>query len=186
MTVGNEQNPNSGGPPTASWPGGSTAIVVMGPSGCGKSTLAKVLAETLGWTFIEGDDHHPPENVRKMKIGEPLTDEDRLPFLKSVGRELAARSPAVASCSALTTSHRDILRSFNDGIVFVWPKVSRDELERRMEEREDHFMPPGLLESQLSSLEPPYDEENTLRLDGAMPTSKQIDAVLGCLSGAGR
>ncbi len=158
--------------------------MVMGPSGCGKSTLAKALAESLGWTFIEGDDHHPPENVMKMKAGEPLTDEDRLPFLKSVGRELAARSPAVASCSALTTLHRDILRSFNDGILFVWPKVSREELERRMEERGNHFMPPGLLESQLSSLEPPYDEENAVRIDGGLPTSKQMDAVLGYLSGS--
>lgn len=178
MTGGNEQKPNGTGPPTASLSVGSTAVVVMGPSGCGKSTLASALAETLGWTFIEGDDHHPPENVEKMAGGEPLTDEDRLPFLKSVGRELHARSPAVASCSALTSAHRTILRSFNKDILFVWPKVSRPTLKRRMEEREGHFMRPALLESQLSFFDPPYDEGDTLCIDGEMPTSKQIDAVL--------
>ncbi|MEP2725016.1 AAA family ATPase [Roseibium sp.] len=92
MTGGNEQKPNGTGPPTASLSVGSTAVVVMGPSGCGKSTLASALAETLGWTFIEGDDHHPPENVEKMAGGEPLTDEDRLPFLKSVGRVSVVRT----------------------------------------------------------------------------------------------
>lgn len=54
-----------------------TAIVVMGPSGCGKSTLARALAAQTGRLFVEGDDHHPPENIAKLASGVPLTDEDR-------------------------------------------------------------------------------------------------------------
>jgi len=54
----------------------------MGPSGSGKTTLAKMLAQALNWNFVEGDDLHPAENLRKMAAGKPLTDEDRLPFVK--------------------------------------------------------------------------------------------------------
>lgn len=163
-----------------------SAIVVMGPSGCGKSTLAKALAKTLGWNFIEGDDHHPPANIVKMKAGKPLTDADRLPFLRSVGRELANNSPSVASCSALSSSHRDVLRGFVDDILFVWPKTDQGELLRRMEEREGHFMPPALLKNQLSSLEVPSSNESFLALDGQLPTEEQVEVVLGYLSALGR
>lgn len=154
----------------------------MGPSGCGKSTLARALASALGWHFIEGDDHHPAANIMKMKAGKPLTEADRLPFLKRVGRELTAHSPAVASCSALTSSSRDVLRGFDDDILFVWPRVSRETLFRRIEGREGHFMPADLLESQLSTLEPPSGDENFLSIDGEMPTWQQIDAVLDYVS----
>ena len=155
-----------------------SAIVVMGPSGCGKSTLAEALARALGWRFIEGDEHHPPRNIAKMRAGEPLTDEDRLPFLRSIGRELASTPRAVVSCSALQSSHRDVLRSFADDILFVWPKLDEEELARRMRNREGHFMAPSLLQSQISSLEPPSAAENSLTVDGRSPTVEQVQAVL--------
>ncbi len=51
-----------------------TTVVVMGVSGAGKSTVGRELADRLGWTFAEGDDMHPDENVRKMRSGVPLDD----------------------------------------------------------------------------------------------------------------
>jgi gluconokinase len=155
-----------------------SAIVVMGPSGCGKTTLAKALARALGWRFIEGDEHHPPGNIAKMQAGEPLTEEDRVPFLTSIGRELASAIPAVASCSALQGSHRDILRSFVENILFVWPRVDEEELARRVENREGHFMAPSLLQSQISSLEPPSAAEISLTIDGSLSLIEQVQAVL--------
>ena len=157
------------------WP---EAIVVMGPSGCGKSTLGEALARTLGWRFIEGDEHHPPANVAKMRSGEPLTDEDRLPFLRNVGREMVSAAPAVASCSALRKSHRDILRGFVEEILFVWPRTDEEELVRRMRRRKNHFMPPSLLQSQLSSLEPPSAGERFLTIDGSLSVAEQVHAVV--------
>ena len=57
-------------------------VVVMGVSGSGKSTVAALLAGALGCHFQEGDDLHPRENVEKMRSGTPLTDADRLPWLR--------------------------------------------------------------------------------------------------------
>ena len=60
-----------------------SVIVVMGVSGSGKSTVASMLAHRLHWTYEDGDWFHPEANVEKMHHGEPLTDEDRRPWLRA-------------------------------------------------------------------------------------------------------
>ena len=55
----------------------SKIIIVMGVSGCGKTTLGKALASTYNYTFLEGDDFHSKENIKKMNNGIPLNDTDR-------------------------------------------------------------------------------------------------------------
>ena len=60
----------------------------MGVSGSGKSTVGALLAERLGWEFMEGDRLHPPANVEKMRRGNPLDDADREPWLDKIGEEL--------------------------------------------------------------------------------------------------
>ena len=64
--------------------------VVMGVSGSGKTTIGSAVAEKLGWTFLDGDDFHPPANVAKMAAGTPLTDEDRWPWLDRLNGEARA------------------------------------------------------------------------------------------------
>ena len=54
-------------------------VIIMGVSGCGNSTIGNKLADKLGFSFLEGDNFHPAENITKMKSGIPLTDQDRLP-----------------------------------------------------------------------------------------------------------
>ncbi|MGQ0656084.1 MAG: shikimate kinase [Betaproteobacteria bacterium] len=44
-------------------------ILVMGVSGAGKTTLGMLLAERLGFEFMDADEHHPPANVTKMAAG---------------------------------------------------------------------------------------------------------------------
>ncbi|GFM28338.1 gluconokinase [Novosphingobium sp. PY1] len=155
------------------------AIVVMGPSGCGKTTLAHALANALGWTFIEGDELHPPANRARMAAGIALSDHDREPFLDAVGDALVA-SPrgAVASCSALKRSYRDRLRARVGNVLFVLPMLDRSGLEQRMTSRPGHFMPVSLLESQLATLEAPTGEENACLLDGHLPGAQQVSQVL--------
>jgi carbohydrate kinase (thermoresistant glucokinase family) len=79
-------------------------IIVMGVSGCGKTTIGDLVARELGVPFLDGDSLHPAENVAKMATGTPLTDEDRWPWLATVGTELANAGDGgmVLACSAAT------------------------------------------------------------------------------------
>ena len=66
-------------------------------SGSGKSTLAKSIADRLGFPFIDGDDHHPSSNIEKMRRGEALNDQDRLPWLSHL-REVGIRKVEEEVC----------------------------------------------------------------------------------------
>lgn len=133
----------------------------MGVCGCGKSTVASKLAQSMNGEFVEADTLHSPHNVSLMSSGQALTDSDRWPWLSSVGAMVNQSSqPAFVSCSALRRSYRDYLRSrIDEPVVFIHLTGSRDVLLRRMNNRENHFMPTGLLDSQLETLEVLQEDE---------------------------
>jgi gluconokinase len=138
-------------------------LVVMGVSGSGKTTLAEAIARRLGWTFQEGDELHPPANVAKMSRGEPLTDDDRWPWLDAIGTWLDDRveagESAVVTCSALRRVYRDRLREGRPGVRFCHVMAPADVIRARVEQRQGHYMPPSLLPSQLATLEPLESDE---------------------------
>jgi gluconokinase len=155
-------------------------LVVMGVSGSGKSTVAGIVAGRLNWDLEEGDDLHPAANVAKMSAGIPLTDDDRWPWLDRVGgwirEHTAAGRPGVITCSALKRRYRDRLRG--DHVVFVHLAGMRDTIGRRLTARTDHFMPAGLLESQLDALEPLEPDENALVVEiGAAPAELATEII---------
>ncbi len=146
------------------------AVIVMGVSGCGKSSVGALLAERLGLAFIEGDGLHPAENVEKMAQGIPLTDEDRWPWLETIGRLMAEAldrgEGIVVSCSALKKIYRDRLRQATSGrLSFVYLEGAPELLLSRMGARTGHFMPVSLLESQLRTLEVPTGEAGVVTVD---------------------
>jgi len=139
--------------------------VVMGVSGSGKSLIGAMFARALDIEFVEGDDLHPPDNVRRMAAGIPLTDTDRKGWLMAIAARLREAKRAgtglVSSCSALKRSYRDLLRSSGDARVqFVYLAGTRALLAERMANRPGHFMPPSLLDSQLVILEEPSPDEH--------------------------
>ncbi|MET0706384.1 MAG: gluconokinase [Tardiphaga sp.] len=144
----------------------------MGVSGSGKSTIAEKLAARLGWRFADGDDFHPASNVAKMSAGQPLTDDDRWPWLRAIADEIdrvaAADGKIVVACSALKRAYRDVLVHGRDDVRIVYLNGSQDLIARRMAARKNHFMPAGLLDSQFATLQPPGADEN--------PISVTIDA----------
>jgi carbohydrate kinase (thermoresistant glucokinase family) len=144
-------------------PGG--LYVIMGVAGSGKSTIGAQLARALDVEFVEGDNLHPPDNVKRMAAGIPLTDDDRRGWLLAIAARLREAKLAniglVVSCSALKRSYRDLLRSQGDKDVrFVYLAGDQALLAERMARRRGHFMPPSLLESQLSALEQPAPDEH--------------------------
>lgn len=136
----------------------------MGVSGSGKSTIGPALARALGVGYVEGDAHHPPENVKLMAAGIPLTDDHRAGWLRSLATQIRAAKKAgaglVISCSALKRSYRDTLRAEAADLRFVFLRGDRTLLTQRLAARKGHFMPASLLDSQLATLEEPGHDEN--------------------------
>ena len=133
-------------------------VVVMGVCGSGKTTVGRLIAQRMDWVFLEGDDLHPEANRLKMAAGTPLTDEDRWPWLDRIARAIRraggeGRSMVVA-CSALRRTYRDRLRECGGDVRFLHLTGTPALLRTRMALREGHFMPAGLLDSQLATLEP--------------------------------
>jgi gluconokinase len=158
----------------------------MGVSGTGKTTVAVRLAERLGWTFVEGDDLHPPANIAKMSAGIPLDDDDRRPWLEALAALQAFHHAegvsTVLTCSALKRSYRDVLRSRLPvgTVTFVHLVAPWEVLRDRMESRE-HFMPASLLQSQLDTLEPLGAGEQGVEVDVSRPVQEVVDAVVTSL-----
>ncbi|WP_431946692.1 gluconokinase [Actinacidiphila sp. bgisy167] len=128
----------------------------MGVSGSGKSTVGGLLAERLGVPYAEADDFHPPANIAKMSAGHPLDDEDRAPWLDAIAAWITGRGDrgGVVSCSALRRRYRDRLRKDSPGLFFLHLDGSEELIAARLAARTGHFMPAGLLRSQLEALEP--------------------------------
>jgi carbohydrate kinase (thermoresistant glucokinase family) len=157
-------------------------VVVMGVSGSGKTTIAVLLAAALGCQFQEGDDLHPAENVEKMRGGTPLTDADRLPWLRKIAEEIddwrARDRSGVLTCSALKRSYRDIVIGDRPDVTLVYLKGSYDLIRRRMAKRHEHFMPVALLESQFAALQEPGPDEHPITVDvGGRPADIAAEIV---------
>ncbi|MFN3924590.1 MAG: gluconokinase, partial [Pseudarthrobacter sp.] len=162
-------------------------VIVMGVSGCGKTTIGDLVARELGVPFLDGDSLHPVENVAKMAAGTPLTDEDRWPWLATVGTELANAGDGglVLACSALRRSYRDAIREQAPDTVFLHLHGSKDVLRARTEGRSGHFMPPALLDSQLATLEPLDAGETGIVVDIAAPVQQVVREALDGLAAVG-
>jgi len=135
-------------------------IIVMGVSGCGKTTVGKRLSKKTGLPFFDADDFHPSENVRKMKSGQPLNDDDRHPWLENLSAKISEwnrSGGAILACSALKKTYREILSSGEGETEFVYLKGSKSVIFDRMKKRDGHYMPPELLDSQFETLEEPEE-----------------------------
>ena len=172
-------------PPAEPAPADVRTVVVMGVSGSGKTTVAQGIAAAMHWPMAEGDEFHPAANVEKMRSGTPLTDEDRWPWLGSIARWIGEREQrgvsSVVTCSALKRAYRDVLRSAGPSVVFLHLDTRVDTIRSRVEERQGHYMPPSLLDSQVSTLEPLEPDEPGVRVDAsgdpAVVVRRALDAL---------
>jgi gluconokinase len=158
------------------------ALVVMGVSGSGKSTIGKTLAERLGWRFEDGDRFHPASNVAKMSAGQPLTDDDRRPWLQAIADEIdrvcKAGQRLVVACSALKHAYREILLHERNDVRIVFLDGTETLIASRLAQRKGHFMPPGLLASQFQTLEPPSPSERPITVSIDATIESIVDAII--------
>jgi len=153
-------------------------VVLMGVSGVGKTTIGELLAQRLGWRFIEGDDYHPRQNVAKMAAGIPLEDADRWPWLDALNAMLRGQGDAIIACSALKESYRQrLLASIADARV-VHLHGTKALIASRLAERKHRYMPASLLDSQFATLEAPT---GALSIDVAADPESCADAIVAAL-----
>lgn len=157
----------------------------MGVTGTGKTTVARRIAARTGLLYADADVFHPPANLAKMAAGIPLTDADRWPWLQELaawmGRQAAAGVSTVLACSALKRAYRDVLRAEVPDVVFVHLDVPAGLVRDRLVHRQGHFMPAGLLRSQLDALEPLQDDEGGLVLGVGLPLDELVAQVVAAL-----
>ncbi|UBM59204.1 gluconokinase [Marinilongibacter aquaticus] len=155
-------------------------IYVMGVSGSGKTTVGQRLAKELNLPFFDGDGFHPKENIAKMSAGIPLHDADRMGWLKAIHAQ-AINTGGVFACSALKETYRSILFADlkKDEAQLVFLDGDFDLIDKRMKSRKNHFMPPGLLQSQFNDLEVP---EYGIRVSIDQSPEKIVEEIVSKLA----
>lgn len=159
-------------------------LVIMGVAGCGKSSLAAGLAHAHQWRWVEGDEHHSPENRAKMQQGIALTDADRNGWLNRLAhiltqhREIQPPVPLVLTCSALKYDYRARLRAAAPDVRFVFLDINRETvLARVLARAPQHFFSASLVDSQFSTLESPVGEAGVLHLDASLTLAQLQEQV---------
>ena len=130
----------------------------MGVVGAGKTTVGRLLAGQLGWEFVDADSFHSAANVEKIRLGIPLDDADRGPWLKAIREALngwiAKKQNVVLACSALKKIYREELDGGVD-VKLVYLKGTYEIIYQRLGLRRGHFATEKLLVSQFAILEEP-------------------------------
>ena len=170
--------------------GAARVLVVMGVSGSGKSTIGALIAERLGWIFVDGDSFHTPEHVAKMHAGHALDDEDRAPWLARIAvwirQRLEAGESGVVVCSALRRAYRDVLTHGSRRVRIVYLDGDRALIAGRLAGRHSHFMSPRLLDSQFATLEVPGADENPIVVGIDQPPDAIAERVVAHLAAEAR
>ena len=155
-------------------------VIIWGVAGVGKTTIGELLARELGWKFYDADEFHPAANIEKMNRGEPLTDEDRQPWLKKLRERIegsfAVNENAVLACSALKTRYRDQLR-VNREVKFVFLRAERARILEQLKTRRGHFFDPKLLESQFADLEDPKSEDDSIAVELSKTPAATVEKI---------
>lgn len=164
-------------------------LVVMGVCGAGKSTIGALLAQRLGWTFVDGDAFHPPANLDKLRRSVPLGDADRGAWLRAIAAWIddirRAGGHGVVACSALKRAYREVLVGGRSDVRLVYLRGERALVAQRMAARSGHVMPVQLLDSQYDTLEEPGADEEPLVVAVDAPPDAVVDAILRRLAAPG-
>ena len=153
-------------------------LLIMGVTGSGKTTVGRMLAERLGWVYLDADDFHSPSNKEKMHQGIPLTEADRIPWLDAMHAALQAEAAqgksVVLACSALRQEYRERLMAGLD-VKLIYLRGSRELIATRLAKRMNHFAGVPILDDQFAVLEEPHD---AVVVDISETPEQMVDEIL--------
>lgn len=153
-------------------------IFIMGVSGSGKTTIGKLLSEQLVVPFFDADDFHPASNIEKMKVGIPLTDDDRKDWLQKINiiaTEQLQFKGAVIACSALKEKYREQLARNVHKVEWIYLKGDYELIHQRMEKRLHHYFSASMLQSQFDLLEEPA---NAIKVDVHITEEAIVNSIV--------
>ena len=157
-------------------------LLVMGVTGSGKTTVGHLLANRLGWLFLEADDFHSPANKQKMHAGVPLTDADRIPWLQSIHQEILRQHTegknVVLACSALKEKYRQLLTATLP-LNVIYLKGSYESIRVRLHARHGHFAGEAILADQFANLEEPH---GAIIVSIEAPPEQIVNEIIAALS----
>ncbi|XP_069481979.1 probable gluconokinase isoform X2 [Ambystoma mexicanum] len=135
----------------------------------------------------------------RSTVGALLASQDRIPWLcllhDIIKREESGGQSMVLACSALKKMYRNVLQHGKSTILaerdqpqrktelpaekalFVHLDGSKEVLSMRLKERQGHFMPTTLLQSQLDSLEPPSKPEHFVTISVQKKVSEIVTEI---------
>lgn len=162
-------------------------LILMGVVGAGKTTIGTLLAQRLGWYFVDADDFHSEQNKARIAAGIPLTDSDRGPWLASLRRAIreweAATCKVILACSSLKRSYREELQApeaaHAGAVRFVYLKGDYGLILARLRSRHGHFATESILRSQLADLEEP---DNSITVSIAKAPEEIVTEIMGKLN----
>ena len=168
--------------PAASQAGSQAILIVAGVSGSGKTTIATALAQRLGLPFAEGGQLHPPPDIAKIHSAHPLDDREQWSWLEKIAAWIDGRrqlgTGGVITSPALKRSHRDFLTRGRPDVRIVYLHGERALIASRLAAREENSMLANLLDLQLSILEAPEPDEDSILIDVNRPVEDIVAEIL--------
>lgn len=168
-------------------------ILICGLNGAGKSTLGRILAERLGYQFIDNEDLYFPKDDPSYLFAAPRSHEEVVRHLE----ELIEKDRRFVF-AAVKGDYGEKLPAFLDHIVLI--EVPRDILSRRVRDRSyqkfgDRVLPGGDLYEKEQNWYALTDSrpgdyvtswlEGTdcpvIRIDGTLPVEQNIEYLLSVL-----
>jgi shikimate kinase len=116
-------------------------VFLTGFMGSGKSTIGPILANTLGWEFVDIDKWIESKTDRKIVDIFSATGEQAFRVLEQQTlRELLARNECVISLGGGTLANEENFESIRNNGVIVYLQLSSDNLLERVKYRTDRPM----------------------------------------------